>query len=131
MINELKAKIEKQRFRAAVGQRLWSFAHHAATFGAVSLSLGVAGVSEATDFEIQGLHKEKLIVIASVISAILAAIAAKGGFERKWITNRMTRSKLELLQLDLLGDKVNTDDIRNKLKLIISEHDIEIVSENK
>ncbi|HEY0458035.1 MAG TPA: DUF4231 domain-containing protein [Pyrinomonadaceae bacterium] len=126
MIEELKTEISKRRARHEKGQRQWSFIHHASTFGAVILSLVAAAISQAKDWKPETLSRDSIIAVVSLIAAILAALAAKGNFERKWKANRMTRSKLDALWLDTLD--VNADELklRTELKRIINEHDITV-----
>lgn len=126
MIDELKAEIEKQRKWHYAGQRQWSFAHHTTTFGAAILSLVVVAISQAKDWTPSGLSRDSLIALISLVAAILAVLASKGSYERKWIANRMTRSKLDALRLDLLDDQVDPISIKDSLKRIIAEHDVAI-----
>jgi len=128
MINDLKAEIAKRKDSHYIGQRLWSFVHHMTAFGAVILSLSAAAISQAKDWTPSGLERDTLIALVSLVAASLAALTAKGGFERKWIANRMTRSQLEILELDLLGDAVDPSAIKETLKRIIAEHDAGITS---
>ncbi len=123
MVEELKAEIDKELKRHYRGQRLWSFAHHSTTFGAAILSLVVATISQTKDWTPSGVSRDSLIACISLISAILATLAAKGGFERKWATNRITRSKLDALRLDLLDDHADAAAAKDALKRIIAEHD--------
>ena len=66
------------------------------------------------------------MAILSFVAAAFAAVAAKGGFERKWIANRITRSRLDVLRLDTLSEPEDPTAIKDALKRIISEHDAAI-----
>jgi hypothetical protein len=53
---------------------------------------------------------------------LLAATAAIGGFERKWHSNRLSRSSVDLLRLDLIGPEPNIQAICSALKQVITKH---------
>jgi uncharacterized membrane protein YcjF (UPF0283 family) len=126
MIEELKAEIEKRRDWHYAGQRQWSFAHHTSTFGASILSLVVAAISQAKDWKAEYFSRDTVMAVLSLVAAMLAALAAKGAFERKWIANRMTRSKLDALHLDLLDEHADAAAVKDALKRIIADHDAAI-----
>jgi hypothetical protein len=128
MIEQLRSEIARRRKDHYTGQRWWSFAHHTTTFGAAILSVVVALVAPLKDWPLSFIGKDIFIVITSMIAAILAALSARGGFERKWIANRLTRSKLDILQIDLLDDRADASAIKESLKRIVTEHDTAIVS---
>jgi len=60
----------------------------------------------------------------------MGTLAAAGGFQRKWKSNRISRGKLDLLLLDLSDPASDAKDIRNQLKCIITDHDRAIVAQN-
>jgi hypothetical protein len=126
MIQELKTEISRLRDSHYKGQRQWSFVHHMTTFGSAILSLIVVAISQVKDWTPTILSRDILIAVISLLAAILATLAAKGGFERKWIANRMTRSKLDALHIDLLGGETDSTKVKNELKRIIAEHDAAI-----
>jgi len=126
MIEELKAEISKRRDSHYKGQRQWSFVHHTTTFGAAILSLVVVTISQTKDWTLTTLSRDTLIALISLLAAVLATLAAKGGFERKWTANQMTRSKLDALHLDLLSDQTDLTKVKDELKRIIAEHDAAI-----
>jgi hypothetical protein len=105
MIDRLREQVASMREHHYSGQRYWSFLHHSTTFGAAVLSLVVATIAAMKDWQLSFISKDALIAILSLFAAILAALAARGGFERKWMANRLTRSKLDLLALDLLDER--------------------------
>jgi len=67
------------------------------------------------------------MAVLSLLAAILAILAARGGFERKWIANRLTRSKLDLLRIEMLGEVHHPEGVKATLKRIVADHDIAIV----
>ncbi|PXX96669.1 DUF4231 domain-containing protein [Halomonas sp. LBP4] len=129
MIDQLRKEVDRLQKHHYKGQRLWSFAHHFSTFGAALLSLTVATLSQQDGWDAASfiVSRNTLIAILSLSAAILSALAARGGFERKWIANRLTRSKLDNLRLDMLEDVEDPTPLKEKLKRIISEHDSAIV----
>jgi hypothetical protein len=127
MIDQLREQVTVMRQHHYSAQRYWSFLHYATTFGAAILSLIVATIAPLRDWQFAWISKDALIAGLSLVAAILATLAARGGFERKWIANRLTRSKLDLLALDLLDEKSNVGEIKDTLKRIIAEHDAAIV----
>ncbi len=126
MIAEIKAEVDKRLEWHLGGQRKWSFVHHSTTFGAAILSLIVATISQLKDWTPTLCDRSTLIALLSLIAAVLAALSAMGGFERKWIANRMTRSKLDALKLDLLDEQADPRVAKDTLKKIIADHDAAI-----
>lgn len=119
-----KAELEKWHTTFCRGQRFWSIMYHSTLFGSLLCSVGAGA---ALQFD---LPQEK--AIASVLASIAAALtglAAAGRFDRKWRSNRLSRSRLDCLLLDLELDDTNIPNLANKLKNIISTHDQEIVKD--
>jgi Protein of unknown function (DUF4231) len=112
MIDQIRQQVPVMRQHHYSAQRYWSFLHYATTFGAAIVSLIVATIAPLRDWQSPWISKDTLIAGLSLVAAILATVAARGGFERKWIANRLTRSKLDLLALDLLDDKSNVGEIK-------------------
>ncbi|MFA6386060.1 MAG: DUF4231 domain-containing protein [Candidatus Paceibacterota bacterium] len=124
MIEQLRTEIEARIKHHYIGQRLWSFAHHGSTFGIAILGVTTAALSQLDDSQsFFSVSKNVWIAVLSLITAILAAVAGRGAFERKWITNRHSRSRLEQLRLDLFDPNANATEIKDQLKRIIGEHD--------
>jgi hypothetical protein len=106
------------------GQVLWSVAHHSCLFGSILCS-GLAGM-----FLQIGVEKYKDVAsLLTTLAAVLTAMALSGGFERKWRSNRLSRSNIDALLLDMQDDPINTKPIRHALKEVIRAHDGEIVME--
>jgi hypothetical protein len=132
-MDKLEKEIQKRKKWAYQGQRQWSFIQHATTFGASILSLSVVAITQVKNWDeifkdTKVPDKDFSIVIVSLLAAILSSFATIGGFERKWAANRMTRSKLDELSLDLDIDdsNVKAKEIKEKLQKIIREHDEQI-----
>ncbi len=106
------------------GQRLWSVVHHTCLFGSIICSVAAGALLQ--------IYKDNAKIwstILTTIAAVLTAIAASGGFDRKWRSNRLSRSCMDVLLIDLEGDNPNLDSIRDSLKDVIKKHDLEIVAE--
>jgi hypothetical protein len=68
---------------------------------------------------------------ASSVAALLGTIAASGGFERKWRANRISRGRIEELQIDLTDDSADAKSVRERLKSIMAAEDEAIVGNGK
>ncbi|PLK37221.1 MULTISPECIES: hypothetical protein [Klebsiella] len=104
------------------GQKNWSFAHHFSIFGSILCSVAAGAILQIKDPDYSGVA-----VVLTTIAAALTAIATAGGFERKWRSNRLSRSEIDLLLIDIEAQGANFDALAIKLKNIIFRHDMEIV----
>ena len=71
-----------------------------------------------------------LVGLSSVLTsmaAVLTSLAAAGGFERKWRSNRLSRSRVDCLLIDIEAETPDIPDLAKQLKDIIIKHDQEIV----
>jgi len=103
------------------GQKLWSFANHGATICVVVFS-AVAAVLSQTSGKVWNYDPKSVATILSLCVTIIATVQSKLGFERKWIANRMTQNALQRLQIDEKTG-AGTQEVRDKLKAILEEHD--------
>ena len=108
----------KERYRA---QRRWSAVHHSALFGSIIVSISAGALIQ--------FEETQLATIFTAIAAVLTGIASSGGFERKWKSNRLSRSRADRLLLELDSEKANIDMIRKKLAVAIEKHDLEVVGD--
>ena len=106
------------------GQKLWSFAHHATLYASIICSVVATAL-----LQIKNLDTGYASVFASMAAA-LTSLAAAGGFERKWRSNRLSRSRVDCLLIDIEKDNPNINDLANQLKDIIEKHDQEIIQES-
>lgn len=112
----IKEQCEVWRRRYTRGQRAWSTAHHVSIFGSIICSIAAGVFIQIADGR----------VFASALTAAAAALtgmAAAGGFMRKWRSNRMSRSRIDAILLDLEDESFDTRHLALRLKNIISEHD--------
>lgn len=72
-----------------------------------------------------------IATVFTSIAAALAGVAASGGFERKWRSNRLSRSKADCLLIDLGNEKTDPEEVREKYKEIVENHDLEIIGDKK
>ena len=64
---------------------------------------------------------------ASALATLVTAIAAAAGFSRKWQANRISRGRVEQLQLDMSDPDVDLKQVRKEFKEIIAKHDEKII----
>jgi hypothetical protein len=106
------------------GQKNWSMIHHVTLFGSIFCSVTAGALLQ----EKNDAHIGYAAVLTSVAAA-LTSLAAAGGFERKWRSNRLSRSRIDCLLIDIEADTPDILDLANQLKDIIAKHDGEIVRE--
>jgi hypothetical protein len=104
------------------GQRGWSIAHHITIFGSIVCSIVAGAILQAKEPTYSGYA-----AVLTSIAAALTSLAAAGGFERKWRSNRLSRSRVDGLLIDIESDAPNIPDLASQLKDIIARHDEEIV----
>lgn len=104
-------------------QKSWSIAHHITVFGSIICSVGAGALLQIKSVDVG------YATILTTVAAALSSIAAAGGFERKWRNNRLSRSRVDGLLIDIEGEAPNIQDLANQLKDIIAKHDQEIVEE--
>lgn len=120
--NTLKNKILAWRKERQNAQRLWSFVHHSSLFGSIVCSVSAGAV-------LQMANNQTLASVLTSVAAVLTGIASSGGFERKWRSNRLSRSAADRMLVDIDSDYPNIDHIREQYKLAIEKHDAEVVGE--
>jgi hypothetical protein len=119
----LKQEAEKWREWFHKGQRGWSVAHHTSTYGAIICSITAGGLLQLSPAPVGWA------ALLTSCAAALSSIAAAGGFQRKWRSNRLSRSKVDGLLLDIEMDGASIPDLARQLKEIIGEHDREVVKD--
>lgn len=107
------------------GQKSWSVAHHVTVFGSIICSVLAGAVLQVKSSDLAGFA-----AVLTTIAAALTSLAAAGGFERKWRSNRLSRSRVDCLLIDLQADSPNISELAAQLKDIIAKHDLDIVSED-
>ena len=120
----LKKSIINWRKKRESAQKMWSFGHHVSLFGSIVCSI-LAGA------QIQLSNNPNVASVLTAIAAALTGMAASGGFERKWRSNRLSRSKADCLLIDLDFENVDLEEIKKTYKLAIEKHDLEIIGDTK
>ena len=108
----------EQRHRA---QKLWSLVHHLALFGSV-----VSSVLAGTLIQ---LEYTSVAMVCTTIAAVLSGVAASGGFERKWRSNRLSRCHADCLLVELDAQQADVEAVRQRFITSIEKHDLEIVGD--
>lgn len=135
MTDEERAYLEQQlaaKFKwFNNGSRLWSAVHH--------WSLGVSAVTSALAAVVIKLNwlkeawpavyanRDDVVAILAALATIITAVSAAGNFGRKWQTNRISRGRIERLQVVLSDPAASASAIRDELQDIIKKHDESIV----
>ena len=106
------------------GQKSWSLAYHATIFGSIICSVAAGALLQVKSVSLGGYS-----TVLTSVAAALTSLAAAGGFERKWRSNRLSRSHVDCLLIDIEAESPNLPDLASQLKDIIAKHDLEIVTE--
>jgi hypothetical protein len=77
-------------------QKIWSVAHHVTVFGSIICSV-TAGVL----VQVRSVDLVEFAAVLTTVTAALTSLAAAGGFERKWRSNRLSRSRVDCLFIDI------------------------------
>ena len=125
-MNKDALKEEALRWRSWFnkGQKNWSAVHYTAVFGSIIFSVVAGAVLQFKPSDSTGIA-----TVLTSLAAALSSMTAAGGFERKWRSNRLSRSRIDGLLLDIDGDSPNFPELTNQLKEIIAKHDLEIIGE--
>lgn len=113
------------------GSRLWSAAHHWSLGASAFLSTLSALVLKMAFIQsflpTLYAHREDLAAVLAAAAAVIATLAAAGGFGRKWQTNRISRGQIERLRIDFNAPDADMAKIRETLKEVMRTHDEGIV----
>ncbi|GGC79492.1 hypothetical protein [Undibacterium terreum] len=113
------------------GSRSWSTAHH--------WSLGISAVTSACAAVVIKLkwlekaypdlytYREDAAALLAALATIITAVSAAGNFGRKWQTNRISRGKIERLQIMLSNPAVSADTVREELLDVMKRHEEGII----
>lgn len=112
------------------GQRFWSFVHHGTLIGSAIASLFILFSLQFNGTELFGVAKGTISMFFAILAAVLSGTAAVGGFERKWKTNRLSRSVLDQLRLKSLKDDANHNELLDDLADLVEKHDRQITDDS-
>ncbi|RBH49320.1 hypothetical protein C3F00_035645 [Pseudomonas sp. MWU13-2860] len=76
--------------------------------------------------QVQGHDLKGYSTVLTSVAAALSSLAAAGGFERKWKSNRLSRSRVDGLLIDIEAGTYSMSELACQLKEIISKHDLDI-----
>lgn len=126
-IDALSAELKKREDWFQKGSKTWGFVYHFCLYGTTIITLSIGFITQIEFIEFLGVSKNVLISLLAFIAAGLSAVIAKGGLDRKWKSNRINNGKISQLQLDMISNNPNYQEIVEKLKQIIADHDLAIV----
>lgn len=127
---EIEHIIKKKLNRADIGAKSWSTLYNGSLIVS-ALASAIAAIFLKLDITAHLPYRTDISAILAGVAAVLTTIAAAGGFDRKWQINRISRSRLEQLQVDLTNPQVNEEEIREELKQIIEQHEEGILGPKK
>ena len=123
---ELKREIQYLLKRRRAGQKAWSFAHHVSLFGTAIISVAIGYIVQLKT-PLFSVSNANLSTGLAFCAAVLATLAANGGFERKWRANRLSRGRLDELWIDFMDSDADLAKARERLINIVRMHDQEIL----
>jgi hypothetical protein len=124
---KIESEINYWHRRWSRGQRAWSFVNYLALFGAAIISVAIGYIVQIKTPLLENLSNENISTILAFCAAALSALAATGGFDRKWRAARLSRGRLDELRIDLMDSNADLRTIREHLKSIIIMHDQEVL----
>ena len=119
---ELRNMIEAKYRSYNRWARWWSAVYHSSLYLTTALSAAVALVLKL-GFADGFRYQNDLSAGLAGLAAMLAAVTAAGGFDRKWRVSRASRNKLELLRIDLLTPSMDIGEARKALKETVQKHE--------
>ena len=113
------------------GSRLWSAVHHwslgvSAGLSALAVLVVKLGWLKA-NFPSIYTDRDDVVALLAAAAALITTVAAAGGFGRKWQMNRISRGRVERLQIALSDPAADAGVIRDELQDIIKKHDEGII----
>jgi hypothetical protein len=118
----IHCEIERAFANSFKGQKWWSFGNHGCTVLIVAFSSTAALLAKFSPDLSSAVSNTTIAAVLSLAVTIISALQWKLGFERKWVANRMTRSALSQLRVDMMMGK-DSEVLAEALKKIYSQHD--------
>ena len=113
------------------GSRAWSFVYNGSLVLSALLSGMAAGVAKIAFFKDAGHLSDDNIkdIVAGMaaLATLLTTTTVGGGAGRKWQANRVSRGRIERLNLTLSDPNADAGKIRAELDDIIAKHDAAII----
>lgn len=105
------------------GTRAWSSAYNVSLFLSAGLSTTAAVVLKV----LSNQRAQNISTICAAVAALLTTYIAGGGFGRKWKANRLARSSIAQLLIDIDDPKADLAQIRLRLKATMQTEDEGII----
>ena len=122
---ELIALVDKKYNEYRSGAKSWSGIYHGCLFSSIIAS-AVATLFLKLEI-LKNTYQSDIAASLALLAAILTAMTAEGGFNRKWRANRVSRSRTEQLKTDTSDPAIDGADVRKRLNEIIRQHDEVII----
>lgn len=123
-LGRFEARLKECKGFYGKGRRLWSFVHHSALFISIISSAAAAIIPQLKGFDEDS--QKNIASILAALSALLLALSAAGGFERKWRANRIANGDVRRLETRLIARAPTTIDL-DELNRIEETQDKEII----
>ena len=122
---ELTTMVERKYNEYRSGAKSWSGVYHGCLFISIIAS-AVATLFLKLEI-LKNTYQSDIAASLALLAAILTAMTAEGGFNRKWRANRVSRSLTEQLRTDTSDPAIDGAQIRKRLNEIIRRHDEGII----
>ncbi len=113
----LEKELKKHYDWYHTGTLMWSTAHHTTLFLVPILTAAATVLLKAKWASVE------FQLFLTTAATVLASIAASQGFARKWQTNRLSRSRLDQLYVEMTDPNFDRKSVRTKLLEVIRQHD--------
>jgi hypothetical protein len=84
--------------------------------GASALTLTLESLRDLT-------FRADVAAVFSAVAALLGTLAAAGSFQRKWQANRLSRSRMDQLLIDVADPKAESTRVLEELNAVLASHD--------
>ena len=126
---QLVEYVSKTLYWENIWTKLWSLLHHGFLFGASILSAAAALTLQLKSIKLDDPSRNDLAAGFAAISSLLGIISVSGNLAKKWRANRITKSVLERLEIDLMNPQCDLTQVRKELKEMKLVQNIAIVGE--
>lgn len=126
----LTSTIKNFRKQYRKGERNWSLAHYGMVFGGLLASFAATLTLNFGWQWWSAQEATKCATALTALSTLLGSLGAAGGFQGKWRSNRLSRSQLDCISIDLSDPNKEAATVTAAaaaLKEVIAQHDAQIV----
>lgn len=113
------------------GSRAWSLMFNWSLVASAVLSATAAVVIKIkalqTGLDLSDENIKDIVAITSAAATLVTALAAGGGFGRKWQANRISRGRVDRLRIEFASPNADAQKIRDELCDVLHKHDEAIV----